>query len=193
MDGSGGIFELLDALRATPWLWLAVLGLVSFVWADFALLCGGALASGLDIPAWACAGVLLAAAFGGDTILYALGRFAGTRPAIARRMDGPQRRNIESLLHRHFFAVLFLSRFVPAMRVPAYMLVGGLSVPYAKFAGPVAAITFLWCGAMFWIGHRGGQAAYAWVAEYKLYAVLAVAVLAWGMSALARALLKRAA
>ncbi len=173
------LLRYINNLQTHPALLLVVLGVVSFVWADFAVICGAVFVSQNILTAPLFALLLFVMIFSGDAILYGLGKYAGRLPFVASRTHGNKAQKISELLHRNFFEAVFFSRFVPALRVPTYMLIGGLSVPFTKFAKYVAAIILLWNGGLFTIGLVLGNYAFDFINEYKFTALILIAGIIW--------------
>lgn len=169
----------IEGLRDYPALLLLALAIFSFVWADFAVICGAVLASQDYMTAPLFVVFLFMMIFAGDGILYGLGRYAGRLNFVATRTQGEKSQNILALLHRNFFEAVFFSRFVPALRVPTYMLIGALAIPFSKFAKYVAAIIILWSGGLFLIAYVLGNYAFDFIREYKIIAIALIAFLLW--------------
>lgn len=158
---------------------LALLALATLVSEDLACIAAGLLVSGGRIefvPATvACfTGILI-----GDIGLYGLGRALG-RPALAR---APLRWVVkESAVERgaRWFEqrgvrVVFLSRFLPGLRLPTYVAAGVVRASFPRFAGAFVVACAIWTpllvGLAAWFGgtlegvadRLGGAAPYAFV------------------------------
>lgn len=148
-------FDSLTQPEAEGIVWLLLIALLvagTFIAEDLSCLGAGILiAQGrlgwIDGVAACAAGI-----FFGDLLLYASGRWVGT-PLFARR---PLRWVISprSLAHaEHWFArrgiaVIFITRFIPGTRLPAYAAAGMLRTPFLTFTAYFLLAVVLWTPAV---------------------------------------------
>ena len=121
---------------------------------DSLLFAAGALAAtgGLDI--WLLLLLLTAAAFLGDAVNYAIGKFVGPRVFTATDQTSRWHRllNRDHLARTHAFfekyggKAVILGRFVPIVRTFVPFVAGAGAMTYAKFAA------FNIIGAILWVG-----------------------------------------
>ncbi len=135
---------VLDHMAQNPELWAFLLllfcGLGLPPWSEELVILGsGYFVSTGDLPFlaavfWCWAGILA-----GDTILYGLGRFAGESvyswPILRRHLRPARRRRFNSSFLKHGTKVVFFARFLPGVRMVAYLVAGNLKMPYWKFVG----------------------------------------------------------
>jgi membrane protein DedA with SNARE-associated domain len=119
---------------------------------DAATLTAGALVAANTMPATAAIGWVAFGIWLGDLGLFAIGRLARRRPAIARWVD--RRWSIERLsaMEERFnrsapFAILG-SRFLPGTRMLLYVAAGLLRVNAATFAVSAAVASMGWTFAV---------------------------------------------
>ena len=89
----------------------------------------------------------------GDFGLYGLGRLAALVPAVfpaARRLGTPEAlRQGGAFLRRHVVRVVFVSRFLPGARLPAYTACGFLGADFGRFAATAIVATLIWTTLRF--------------------------------------------
>lgn len=124
-----------------------------FLPGDSLLFAAGALAARGDLNAWAVVALLIAAAFTGNAVNYAIGRAIGPRIFTASGGEGISNRllNREYLARAHAFfeqyggKAVVLSRFVPIVRTFLPFVAGAAQMPAATFGFYNAA------GAVGWV------------------------------------------
>ncbi len=93
----------------------------------------------------------------GDIGLYGLGRLAAHVP-WARRLIPPQRQDHgRAWLERHVFKVVFISRFLPGVRLPTYTACGFLGANFTRFVTAAVGATLIWTSALFAVSLRVGK------------------------------------
>lgn len=134
---------VLDHMAQNPELWafalLVACGLGLPPWSEELVILGSGyfVASG-DLSYLAAVGWCWAGILAGDTIIFGLGRFAGDRvykwPILKRHLRPARRRRFNSSFLQHGTKVVFFARFLPGVRMIAYLVAGILRMPYWKFA-----------------------------------------------------------
>lgn len=130
------------------------IAVVPFLPGDSLLFATGALCAAGALNAPTAAGVLVLAAFAGDSVNYSIGRFVGPRVFSASDESGPMHRllNRKHLDQAHAFferyggKAVVLGRFVPIVRT---------FVPFVAGAGQMTYGTFVFynlTGAVAWVG-----------------------------------------
>ncbi len=125
-------FAFLDT--AGPALF-ALLVVATFISEDLTCLAAGLLvaAGRLDVvPAVAACFVGIAL---GDTGIWLIGRAAGGRAWVKRRLPDPRRAELSDWLARHGGKAAFVSRFLPGTRVPMLLAAGVAARGGNRFLG----------------------------------------------------------
>jgi membrane-associated protein len=112
-----------------------------FLPGDSLLFAAGALAATGTLNAWIVAGLLMVAAFAGNAVNYAVGRFIGPRVFSAADGEGISHKllNRDHLARAHAFfeqyggKAVVLSRFVPIVRTFLPFVAGAAQMPSATF------------------------------------------------------------
>ncbi|MEM8932340.1 MAG: alpha/beta fold hydrolase [Acidobacteriota bacterium] len=190
----GEPFRLPEAVGPTLLVFMFLLAVSTFGSEDLTCIAAGLLVArgslGFTPAVVACAlGI-----FVGDLGLYFMGRLGRpflhraplrwvTRPASLRRS--------ERWFEQRGARVIFLSRFMPGMRVPTYVAAGILGMPVWRFSiylfVPVALWTPLLVGLARVLGERV-LAAFEIFESYALVGFLGLLVTVWIVAALARSL-----
>jgi len=146
-----------------PWVYAILFAIVftetglviwPFLPGDSLLFATGAIAATGSLHAPTAAGVLLLAAFAGDTVNYSIGRFVGPRVFSASDQSGRLHRllNREHLAQAHAFferyggKAVVLGRFVPIVRTFVPFVAGAAQMTYPTF------IFYNFTGAVAWVG-----------------------------------------
>jgi membrane protein DedA with SNARE-associated domain len=140
-----------------PWLQATLIVLGTFVLEDAATVLAamdvqiGRVALAVALSAL-YAGIVL-----GDLGLYGLGRLAALVP-WARRWIPPERlRDGAALLNTHVIKVVFISRFLPGVRLPTYTACGYLGVDFGRFASAAVGATLIWTSLLFGVSLHVGK------------------------------------
>jgi len=100
---------------------------------ELPLLAAGAAAWRGDAPLFALAPVCLLGLLAGDSILFFLGRRAGTR--LLRLFKAERVARIERHFARHSRKTLVMARFAPGARALFFLAAGASRMTYARFLG----------------------------------------------------------
>ena len=134
--------SVLEHMAQNPELWafllLVACGLGLPPWSEELVILGSGyfVAEGeisyLAAVLWCWAGILT-----GDTVIYSLGRFTGDRvyhwPVLRSHLRPARRRRFNSSFLKHGTKVVFFARFLPGVRMVAYLVAGNLRMKYWKF------------------------------------------------------------
>jgi membrane protein DedA with SNARE-associated domain len=96
----------------------------------------------------------------GDLGLYGLGRLPARLPALYRAVGELRVRQGQAWLgqrRRRVFTVVFVSRFLPGMRLPTFMACGFLAADFRQFAMAAIVATLIWTSLLFGISLRIGK------------------------------------
>ena len=150
---------------------------------EVAIVTAGILSAQGQLNPWLAFGACLVGALAGDCLMYWLGRHFGRRVLKERhwwnRFFHPEREaQIEQMLQKHDFKVLFLARFLVGLRSPVYLASGILRLPFRRFlmidlvCATIVIATFF--GLSYFLSHRFGDAIYGWIrrAEWSVTAVV---------------------
>ncbi|MFY0569170.1 DedA family protein [Archangium lansingense] len=121
----------------------------------------------------------------GDSALYRIGRSLGPRvfshPKMAKMLTPARIELLQKMFARRGAVAVFLARFLPGLRAPAFLLAGATGLPYRQFV--LADATAAWVPAlgMTWLGFRFGPQVLTDVQGGLRWLLLAALVLALGV------------
>jgi membrane protein DedA with SNARE-associated domain len=162
---SAGVWAELD-LSATHLLAVAghspALQALAIILATFILEDAATAAAALAVQDGAVApGVALGALYVGivlgDIGLYGLGRLAAHVPWAVRLIPPQRQERGRAWLERHVFKVVFISRFLPGVRLPTYTSCGFLGANFRKFVAAAVGATLIWTSLLFAVSMRVGR------------------------------------
>lgn len=114
--------------------------------------------SGASLPLMALAAYLGIVA--GDSALYRIGRSLGPKvfshPRLSKMLTPARIAFLQKLVVRRGGGAVFLARFLPGLRAPAFLLAGATGLPYRRFLLADAAAAWIPAGGMTWLGFRFG-------------------------------------
>ncbi len=135
--------------------------------------------SGASLPVMALTAYL--GILAGDSALYRIGRSLGprafTHPKMAKMLTPTRVELLEGMFTRRGAVTVFLARFLPGLRAPAFLLAGATGLPYRRFLLADGAAAWVAAMGMTWLGYRFGPTVLADVRgglRWLLFAVLAV-------------------
>ena len=132
-----------------------------------------------SIPIEIGLGSLYAGIILGDLGLYGLGRLAAVVPWMERFIPHRRRDMGRDWLNGRLARVIFISRFLPGLRLPTYTTCGFLRTSFLIFAMAAIVATLIWTSLLFTISLKIGHylVAYLGVWHWVGIAVLVIVVL----------------
>ena len=125
----------------------------------------------------------------GDIGLYGLGRLAAHVPWALRLIPAQRQDRGRAWLERHVFKVVFVSRFLPGVRLPTYTACGFLGANFRKFVAAAVGATLIWTSALFAVSLRVGKLLIEHLGQWRWlgFAVFLVVIVLAGRLAASRA------
>ncbi len=173
------------ASMAQSWMFAGLLCLFVFFSEDLACIIGGILAAGgaMSLPA-AVVGCFFGI-FISDIGLYLLGRIFGSRAMrisfIAKACEGSSYARLKSAYEHKGLQVVFLTRFIPGSRVPAYTTAGMMKLPLPRFCLWLCMAAAIWTPVLVSIAFFVGKPLIQWWEEAG---VIVLPLIALGLVAL---------
>lgn len=142
--------------------WLQAIAIIigTFILEDAATILAAIDAAGGGIAIWLALTSLYVGVVLGDLGLYGLGRLAAILPWLHRWVgEGRIRRGQEWLRRRpgRLFKVVFVCRFMPGLRLPAYTACGFLGASFRQFALGAILAVLVWTSMLFAVSLRLGS------------------------------------
>jgi len=185
----GNWIASLLAAGHSPLFQAAAIILATFVLEDAATVLAAIQAEQGGISIGLALGSLFVGIVLGDLWLYGMGWLAARVPWI-RRLLPPQRQEvIRAWLKGRVFKVVFVSRFLPGLRLPTYTTCGFLGADLRQFTLATVIATTCWTSLLFGLSLRVGQflidhfGAWRWfgAAGFVVFVVVAGRIAAAGM------------
>ncbi len=154
---------------------------------ELVILTGGLLVAqgGASLPLMALAAYVGIVA--GDTALYRIGRSLGPRvfshPKLSKMLTPARLELLQKMFARRGAVAVFLARFLPGLRAPAFLLAGATGLPYRRFFLADAAAAWIPAMGLTWLGFRFGPQVLAEVKGGLRWLVFAAVVVAVGVLA----------
>ncbi|QQE12786.1 DedA family protein [Planctomycetota bacterium] len=150
---------------------------------DLPIMLGGFLCGKNDpaASAYVMLPVLFISIVGADGIVFWLGRKYGHHvpklPLLRRYLTEKRLQKTEASLNKHGGKFIFVARFLPGMRAPAFFTAGIFKLPYWKFlffdgTAALLSVPIFFFLAFFLADHF--EKAKAWAAEFQIFAIIAV-------------------
>jgi membrane protein DedA with SNARE-associated domain len=164
-----------------PLVYLVILGW-TFLEGETIVLITGALISGGDVhlSVWLLSLFAFFGSFGGDQAYFYIGRTYGSPllarwPTMARKVEWAFR-----LLHRHENLFILSFRFIYGIRNVSPFVIGMSGVSRRKFLALNLTAAIIWANTFAWGGYYIGKALEKYLGESKVFALVAIVVLAVG-------------
>jgi membrane-associated protein len=150
---------------------------------ELIILTGGLMVAqgGANLPVMAVAAYVGIVA--GDTALYRIGRSLGPKvfshPKLSKMLTPARLGVLQKMFARRGAVAVFLARFLPGLRAPAFLLAGATGLPYRRFLLADAAAAWIPAMGMTWLGFRFGPQVLVEVQgglRWLLFAAVVVAV-----------------
>jgi len=156
---------------------------------DIVLVTAGFLGAQDSIPFLGTALVMYLGILGGDSVVFAIGRYGGTRfvhSRLGRKIMSPEKlEGARKAFAKWGSAVIFVGRFMPGLRAPIYFSAGTFRYSYLRFllidglAALVSAPFFVWLGhKAFFIFGTDFDAITAKISKYQTAVIAGALVLA---------------
>lgn len=129
--------------------------IMPFLPGDSLLFAAGTFAALGSLNIWALIGLLIAAAFLGDTVNYSIGHYLGERAYNIKWIKKEYLDKTHAFFEKHGGKAIFLARFVPIVRTFAPFVAGigkmtyGYFITYNIVGGVVWVLLFTFAGYLF--------------------------------------------
>ncbi|KFA90244.1 DedA family protein [Archangium violaceum] len=145
--------------------------------------------SGANLPVMVFAAYV--GVIAGDSALYRIGRSLGPRvfshPKLSRMLTPARIEFLQGMFARRGAVSVFLARFLPGLRAPAFLLAGASGLPYRRFFLADALAAWVPALGMTWLGFRFGpqvladvQGGLRWLLLAAVMVTVSVLAVRWG-------------
>jgi membrane protein DedA with SNARE-associated domain len=150
------IVALLGVAGHAPLLQGLAIVLGTFVLEDAATVLAAMQAQQGDISIAVALGSLFIGIVLGDLGLYGLGVLGRRVPRIERLLPPRRQAAIQAWIGRRVFQVVFVSRFIPGLRLPTYTTCGFVGADLRSFLLAAVVATLIWTSLLFGVSMRIG-------------------------------------
>lgn len=152
------IFDIFQNVIDQPVLLFGLIVLATFFLEDLATTAAALIAAQSDINFLLPLSALFVGIVLGDVGLYAIGKYAFHVRFLSRFKDNKKLKKAGEMLDKNLAFAVFVSRFLPGMRLPTYMAVGAYEISFKKFLLIVIFAVGLWSGGLFYLFYTIGEA-----------------------------------
>lgn len=170
--------DFLQSVVDQPMLLALIIIGISFTVEDLATTSAALIASQTDVGLFVPLAALFTGIIMGDFGLYAIGHYAGHTKYAEKYLHHPRAEKIFYLIRKNLFLAVFIPRFLPGMRAPAYIAIGASDVKFERYAAIVICAVGVWTGFIFTLFYHLGEAAENITGPLK-WAVLVALVMAY--------------
>ncbi|MGH6748372.1 MAG: DedA family protein [Methyloceanibacter sp.] len=160
-----------------PWFAATAIIAATFIHEDIATVATGMLVAdgvtsvGVALPA------LYAGIVAGDLGLYGIGRLVALNRISERFARGSRFSALKLWLDERLVAGVFLVRFLPGLRMPAYTTYGFFAMPFKRFVVSVIFAASLWTTGLFFLSYQFGTLTAEWLGLLRWPAIIFAAIL----------------
>jgi membrane protein DedA with SNARE-associated domain len=166
---------------AIPWEgpWIVVLAIIAgtFIHEDIATVATGMLVADGMISASVALPALYVSIVTGDLGFYGIGRLVALNRISERLVGGKHFSAFKIWLDESLIAGVFLARFLPGLRVPAYTTYGFFAMPFRRFAISVIFAASVWTTGLFLLSYEFGTLTAEWLGILRWPAIIVAAIL----------------
>ena len=155
--------DMVSTIHAEPWLLALAIIVATFIHEDIATVATGMMVAdgvtsvGVALPA------LYIGIVAGDLGLYGMGRLVALN-RISKRLSGGRRFSaLKIWLDERLVAGVFLVRFLPGLRMPAYTTYGFFAMPFRRFVVSVIVAASIWTTGLFYLSYEFGTLTADWL------------------------------
>jgi membrane protein DedA with SNARE-associated domain len=160
-----------------PWLLALAIILATFIHEDIATVSTGVLvADGVTSIGLALA-ALYVGIIVGDLGLYGFGRLVALNRISERFAGGSRFSALKLWLDERLVAGVFLVRFLPGLRMPAYTTYGFFAMPFRRFVVSVIFAASIWTTGLFFLSYEFGTLTAGWLGILRWPAIVVAAIL----------------
>ena len=168
--------DIVSTIHAAPWLLALAIIAATFVHEDIATVATGMLVAdgvttvGVALPA------LYIGIVAGDLGLYGIGRLVALNRISKRLAGGTRFSALKIWLDERLVAGVFLVRFLPGLRMPAYTTYGFFAMPFRRFVMSVIVAASIWTTGLFFLSYEFGTLTADWLGVLRWPAITIAAI-----------------
>ncbi len=146
-----------------PWLMALAIIAGTFVHEDLATVVTGMLVADGDIAVRVALPALYLGIVVGDIGLYGLGRLIATHRLSRRFTSGRRFAAMKKWLDQRLVTGVFVVRFLPGLRLPAYTAYGFFAMSLQRFVVSVVFAAAIWTSGLFYLSYKFAALTQHWL------------------------------
>ena len=155
--------DIVSTIHAEPWLLALTIIVATFIHEDIATVATGMLVADGVTSVLVALPALYIGIVAGDLGLYGMGRLVALN-RISKRLAGGRRFSaLKIWLDERLVAGVFLVRFLPGLRMPAYTTYGFFAMPFRRFVVSVVVASSIWTTGLFYLSYEFGTLTADWL------------------------------
>jgi membrane protein DedA with SNARE-associated domain len=169
--------SVLDAMMShNPLLVAIAIFSATFIHEDIATVAAGMVVADGLVGAEFALPALYAGILSGDLALYGIGRLIGLHRFSTKLLNRKRLAAFKAWLHGRLMLGVFVVRFLPGLRLSAYVIFGFLAMPIRRFIAADFLATSIWTTGLFYLSFAFGALTTQWLGYWRWPAiVLAIA------------------
>jgi membrane protein DedA with SNARE-associated domain len=155
-----------------PWFAASAILSATLVHEDLATIAAGIAVAGGMVGADAALPSLYIGILMGDLALYGIGRLLALHHLPYRLMNARRLAAFKAWLHGRLMLGVFVVRFLPGLRLSAYVVFGFFAMPVRRFVASDALATIIWTTGLFSLSYEFGNLTAQWLGFWRWPAIL---------------------
>ena len=173
---------VLDSILAAmashnPWLVAITIFSATLVHEDIATIAAGIVVADGLVGAEIALPALYLGILMGDLALYGFCRLIGLHRISNRLLNRQRLAAFKAWLHGRLMLSVFVVRFLPGLRLSAYVIFGFFAMPLRRFIASDLLATTIWTSGLFYLSYAFGTLTTQWLGYWRWPAI----ILALGM------------
>jgi membrane protein DedA with SNARE-associated domain len=176
LHASLSVWPLGDIEQAAPWLVALAIIAATFIHEDIATVATGMLVADGVTSLSVALPALYIGIVAGDIGLYGFGRLVALNRLSKRLAGGRRFSALKIWLDERLVAGVFLVRFLPGLRMPAYTTYGFFAMPFWRFVISVILAASIWTTGLFYLAYEFGALTSDWLGLLRWPVILVAAI-----------------
>jgi membrane protein DedA with SNARE-associated domain len=176
MHLTAAALPLIATIPDNPWLLVLAIIAGTFVHEDIATVATGILVADGVTSASVALPALYVGIIAGDLGLYGIGRLVALNRLSKRLAGGKRFSALQLWLDERLFAGVFIVRFLPGLRMPAYTTYGFLALPFRSFVLAVVFAAIIWTTGLFYLAYQFGALTSDWLGILRWPVIIIAAI-----------------
>lgn len=162
--------------EGAPWLLALAIIAGTFVHEDLATVATGILVADGVTSVNVALPALYVGIVAGDIGLYGLGRLIAQNRISRRVVSRPRLSALKMWLDERVVAGVFVVRFLPGLRMPAYTTYGFFALPFRRFTVSVIFAAAIWTTGLFYLSYKFGSLTADWLGVLRWPIIIVAAM-----------------